>query len=200
MDKEKQTAKEIPFDGLFFHHARPLDFSSYGIVTQEKELDSDFEGAYEWVAEQVGFYPLFMAVGDTLSDVQMTGYQNQWRRLPAASSGEESFRTHDNDILFSYKSLPSGIFMDYSSWHIVLNSQYNNYQISNRELASVFKPSYTKSDWLRYARNNPHSVQFVVPSLDLRIADLVSVRNQKTKGQLEDIGFTNVAVRRIPLL
>ena len=39
-----------------------------------------FEAAYQWLEHEVGFYPLFLAVGGTLDAISMTGYQDQWRR------------------------------------------------------------------------------------------------------------------------
>jgi hypothetical protein len=48
----------------------------YGYVSQARSIDRDFEAAYQWLEHEVGFYPLFLAVGRTLDAVSMTGYQD----------------------------------------------------------------------------------------------------------------------------
>ena len=168
----------------------------------QQEFDGDyyFEGAYKWLEQQLGFYPMFLAVGSTEDDIRMTGYQNQWRRLlvEADNRGDDQHKKNiENIVLFSYRDLPNpdGVFTDYQYWHIVLNSQHNNYRITEREKSWIFKSSWSKSDWLRHAKRNPHSVQLVVPFLDLTAADQITVRNKGTKRCLEGIGFGNVEVR-----
>ena len=89
--------------------------------------------------------------------------------------------------------------MDFDYWYIVLNSYHNDYQISRLHKKWIFKYPWGRSDWMKKARKDPHSVQAVVPSLDLTKADLVSVRNHQTKLELENMGFNNVEVRRISI-
>ncbi len=36
------------------------------------------EAAYGWLADRLGFWPLFLAVGETEEDRRVTGYQMQW--------------------------------------------------------------------------------------------------------------------------
>ena len=81
----------------------------------------------------------------------------------------------------------------------VLNARHKNYQMSNYEKRLIFKPSWKKSKWLLYAKKKPHSVQLVVPNLDLRKAKRVWVRNKKTKNFLESVGFRNVDMKRIKI-
>ena len=61
----------------------------------------------------------------------------------------------------------------------------------------IFKPSYSKADWLRKARKDPCTVMLAAPSLYLPDAKRIWTRNNKTKKQLEDMGFENVEAKRI---
>lgn len=185
-----------------YHHARELEYCIYGVVRQKRETSKYFYNAYEWLQHEIGFYPLFLAIGETIDDIRMTGYQNQWRRLLAEGRSYRKYRQKgeiENQVLFSFTDIPVGVFVDYMNWHIVLNSEYNNYQITDREKRMIFRTSWGNSDWLSYARHNPHSVQLVVPDLDLREAARIWVRNMQTKKHLERAGFENVAVMRIPV-
>lgn len=204
MERERlNETKEYAWNPYFFHHKRPLEYSNFQSVAQLQGIDEDFEIAYEWVERKVGFYPLFLAVGNTPESIQMTGYQNQWQKLLGFDGSKKIYRgkgEQDNFVLFSFKDLPDGIFMDFHDWHLVLNSRKAGNEVTSQDEISIFKPSYTKSDWMRYAKKNPHSVQFIMPELDLAKADLVSVRNKETQKQLQDKGFGNVEVRRIPVI
>lgn len=203
MEKEVRARIEQKENKLvtpLYHHARELEHCIYGVVGQKREASKYFDKAYEWLQHEVGFYPLFLAVGETINDIAMTGYQNQWMRLLAEGRNYRKYRQKgeiENQVLFSFTDIPVGVFVDYMNWHMVLNSEYNNYQITDREKRMILKPSWRKSDWLRYARHNPHSVQLVVPELDLREAARIWIRNMQTKQHLERAGFGNVEVRRM---
>ena len=183
---------------LLYHHARPLDHSPCGSVKQERGLDADFEGAYRWIEHHLGFYPLFLAVGATEDDMRMTGYQNQWRK----KLGDREYRRKgeiDNYVLFSFSDVPNSIFTDFHYWHIVLNGGHSNYQISNWAKKLIFRPTWDRDRWLGYARRKPHSVQLIVPELDISRAERIWVRNRETKKHLEGLEFANIAVRRLVL-
>ena len=185
-----------------YHHARELQHCVYGIVRPKRGASKYFDKAYEWLEREVGFYPLFLAVGETIEDIEMTGYQGQWTRLLARGENYREYRKKgeiENQVLFSFTDMPAGAFMDFQNWHMVLNSERDNYQLTDREKRMIFRPSWKKSDWLRYARRNPNSVQLVVPELDLRKAVRIWVRNIQTQLNLESAGFRNVEVRRIPV-
>lgn len=186
MDKEK----------LIYHHSRVLEHVKYGVVKQERGVDEYYEDCYLWLEKQVGFYPLFLSVGETEEDIRMTGYQNQWLK----KIGSYEYRKkgeYPNYVLFSFDQLNSGVFMDYEGWHLCLNSSAINYQIRDWAKRHIFKYSWNKGDWLRYARKNPHSVQYVVPELDLSKANKVYVRNQATKKYLPKLGFKNINILRL---
>lgn len=194
---EGEGKKGVPL----YHHARPLEYSLYSVVRQEQGVDFfDFEGAYRWLEKEVGFYPLFLAVGPTEEDKRMTGYQNQWRRLLARGKDLREYRKKgeiDNQVLLSFLNISDGIFMDYEYWHIVLNSALNDYEVNKWVKKLIFRPTWNKNRWLDYAEREPHSVQLIVPELDLREAEVVWVRNRKTQEELKNIGFPNVEVRRL---
>lgn len=183
-----------------FHHSRNLEYSSFGIVKQKMGVDPDYEGAYRWLEKEVGFAPLFLAVGKIEEDIRMTGYQNQWRKLLVRGLNNREYRHKgdtENQVLFSFNDLPGGRFMDYASWHIVLNSGHKNYKINSWARKLIFRETWDKEKWISHAAKNPGSVQYVVPELDLRKADSIWVRNKETQKNLEKRGFQNVAVKRL---
>lgn len=193
---EQENKLNIPL----YHHSRPLEYSPYGIVKQERGIDFEFEGACQWIEREIGFYPVFLAVGATEQDIRMTGYHNQWRRLLARGKDLREYRKKgeiDNQALFSFTDVPDGIFMDYDYWHIVLNSTYNNYNVNKWVKKLIFRSTWDKNRWLQNAADKPHTVQLIVPELDLREAKVVWVRNRETQEQLKNTGFHNVEVRRI---
>ena len=164
-----------------------------------------------WLEAQVGFYPLFMAVGSTREDVHMTGYANQWRRAITGIPDQNSKKGYrwvlrkkgeaPNYVLFSYKNPPNDSlrFVDYGFWFLALNSSHKDYLMTDQERRWIMKPSYKPSDWLRKARKEPHHVMAVIDRLDLRKADRIWVRNEATFNTLIDMGFKAVRVKRIPI-
>lgn len=196
MEREARVlteSSENPWQGFMFHHRIPLEFVSKGIVspnyheTGEVMRQAFEEGAYRWIERELSFYPLFLSVGETERDVRTTGYQNQWLR------GEEG----SNQVLFSFRDLPGGAFIDSHNWYYILNGSNNGYKVSDYIRRLILKPSLTRADWLRHARKNPGYVELVTPALDLGKADLISVRNTDTKRQMEELGFPRVEVRRV---
>jgi len=140
----------------------------------------------------------------------MTGYANQFQRP------SPTVEVPDNSILFSWAASPSPHlrYTCYDHWHIPLNCvSYPDYphpdparrhktEITHMtpQLESwVFHNSWRESDWLRMARRCAHSVQAVVPQLDLRSADEVWCRNKDTRRMLLDMGFDEerVIVKRL---
>jgi len=163
-----------------------------------------YEPAYQWLASKVSFYPLFLAAGESRTAHQLTGYSNQFhRRQP-----DQPLR---NEVLFSFSDLPEPIsFQDYSYWHLPLGAGYDScwphqpedVQVSASDERSILKRSWRRSDWLRWERREPGSVQAVVPELDLTQATRVWCRNQPTRQRLLRMGFSpeRVSVQRIPVI
>lgn len=185
---------------LLYHHARPLEFVEYGTVTQKLGIDEDFDSSYRWLENEVGFPPLFMAVGKTEEDVRMTGYSNQWARILSWSSSGNEYRKKGeapNQVLFSYSDIPNGVFTDYNDWHIVLNSSHKQHNLNKWEKKLIFRKTWDSDKWLAQAEKHPHTVQLVVPELDLTKADAIFVRNKETQKKLQKMGFKNVQTRRM---
>jgi hypothetical protein len=163
-----------------------------------------YEAAVAWLAEQQGFWPVFLAVGDGDDARAISGYDLQWRRRTPA---EAAAGPPPSQVLFSWRAAPHGcVYSDYDYWHIVLNSvSWGDDHRARVEGAGpgvrrwVLKPSYRPSDWLRRARRSPGSVQATVPRLDLRTADAVWCRNRAARDELIARGFdpARVAVRRM---
>jgi len=187
---------------LHYPHCRSLNSVVYGEVEASPEYsDKYLKDAYLWLEKEIGFYPIFLSVGTTDEDIRMTGYQSQWRRiLSEGPNGKEYRKKGDfpNDVLFSFSDI-DGVFMDYDYWHIVLNASYNNYQVTDYEKRLIFKPSWSKSKWLRKSKKDPHSVQLVTPKLYLPNAKRIWVRNQRTQKLLTSIGFDNIESRKLVL-
>jgi len=178
----------------------------FGEIKPSREhSDPEYLKSIEWLEKEVGFYPLFLAVGTTDEDLRMTGYQDNWR-VKVASSYKDGKQVGEyrkkgefpNQVLFSFNEV-DGIFTDYQGWHIALNSAWNNYNISKQDKRYIFKYSWPRSKWIRKALDDAMGVQLVAPRLDLRLADRVMVRNNTTKKQLEETGFNNIEVKRITL-
>ena len=217
---------------LLFHHARLLEHVRYGQVRQAKlteelaatcrdgacdwdddwHVAKDMETCYAWLAERVGFWPLFLGVGGDYWGRHLTGYQNQWRQFLGHGQDGRRYRRageFPNMVLFSYEEAPPGaVFSDFYAWHMVLNAvdweARTGHDLRLRPLGvsverQVLKPSWSKADWLRKAGRDLGSVQVVVPELDLRAATVVWCRNQPTRGQLIRLGFKaeRVAVWRM---
>lgn len=185
---------------LQYHHCRSLESVIYDKVQARPEhTDEYFKMAYLWLEKEVGFYPLFLAVGRTEEDIRMTGYQNQWRRVLSEGPGGKEYRKKGkfpSEVLFSFGEV-EGVFMDYDYWHLVLGANYKNYSVTNYEKKLIFKPSWSKSRWLRKARENPHSVQLVTSELYLPEASRVWARNKLTQQLLISNGFKQVEVKRL---
>jgi hypothetical protein len=205
---------------LLYHHARPLAHVHHGAVAPVREtgvvpapgcaagngacdwgdawhVALHMEAAYGWLAERVGFWPLFLAVGEGDDDRRVTGYQNQWPRhwVPPRDL-----------VLFSWPEPPAGaVHCCHDHWNIVLNSVRHGggrhelrVELEDARAESwVLHRSWSRTDWQRHARRSPGSVQAVAPALDLAAADEVWAPNRHVARVLAGLGFERVAVRRL---
>ncbi len=87
--------------------------------------------------------------------------------------------------------------MDLQEWENVLNTRYKDYQLSSHEKKLLFKFSWSDKKWIEKAKKS--LVQLVVKELDLRTAERIWVRNQRTKKILEEMHFSNIEIKRIPV-
>lgn len=203
---KKEKASQI----LTYHHSRPLATVTHGSVFPVSPLEYEtaelypeyWDRAFRWLEGKVGFYPLFLAVGRSTEDLRMTGYQKQWAKLLMRSRAGNEYRQKGdipNKVLFSYSQIsPQGVFVDFVNWDLVLNFS-DKPDFLEKYFHSIFRPSWNKNDWMTYANKKPHSVQLVVPSLDLSQATQVTVRNSRTQKVLENMGFTHVVTGRLTL-
>jgi len=183
----------------------PLSQVTCGTVRADPAYSSpDFMPAYEWLAEQIGFFPHFVSVGNSESALYQTGYQDNWRVWTGGDiiQGEnrKNYRKKGefpNLVLLSFDHL-EGMFMDYMSWHIAINACTNGKSVSTREMKMILKPSWTDRHWLRAAMKT-HSVELLIPEIPLDKAAGVRVRNLSTRKLMETKGFKNVEVARIPV-
>jgi len=133
----------------------------------------------------------------------MTGYDDNWRVWTGCRSVGGKRRTlyrnkgqFPNLALFSFENI-EGVFMDFQSWHIALNTCMNGGSVSEAERRMIFKPSWTRSRWLSASRKGTHRVQLVAPAVPLHRAEHGYVRNSVTRFILEKRGFTNTEVKRV---
>lgn len=181
---------------LKFHHCIPLNQMIYDIIyPDEQHSEPYFIPAYKWFEKEVGFYPVFLAVGSTTEDIRMTGYMNNWRRI----KGNKPIHRNENLVLLSFGDV-EGVFSDYDFWHIPLNMRNSEYPITEYERKLIFKKSWNRSRWINYAKKSPHRVQLCTPLLDLRRAARVWVRNRNTREVVEEMGFTNVHVQSVSVM
>ncbi|MBI5391674.1 hypothetical protein HZB00_01600 [Candidatus Woesearchaeota archaeon] len=177
---------------LRYHHVMNLEDVFYGRIKPDPERsDKDFRQAYRWLEKEVGFYPLFLAVGAREENMRMTGYQNQWMQ---GKQGE----TKLNTVLFSFEEI-EGVFTDYDIWHLVLGAGAKEYKMPEQDKQMLFKKSWSKARWLKKADEKTNTVQIVTPKLDLRQAGRIWVRNRRTKEKMEEEGFIGVEIKRIKI-
>lgn len=174
----------------------PLELCRYGIIEANEEMSlSDGEdewgyvAAYRWLAQRIGHWPLFLAVGSKEDAVRITGYQNQWARLLSSSAQGNQYREpgqFPSTVLFSFAKLPDVSYSDYYNWHTPLNDPRVDRPEVDRQ---VLAPGRSEDNWLRKASRQPGSVQGHVPRLDLRTAERVCCRSQEARQQLIALGF-----------
>ena len=213
-------------DEPLFHHCTNLSTVVYGIIipneyhTLNKNdihnggwISIDFYDEFydmdvkanNWLKGEVGFYPLFLSVGNSIHDYYMTGYNDNWRVSVSRWYDKEKKKfcskrrkkgEFPNCIMFSFDDLDC-VFMDHVWWVIVgYNNAINGEETTDREKRCIFKYSWSRSKWFKKSRESG-GVQCVVPQLDLRQASRVWVRNKKTKNILEGMGFKNIFIKRI---
>jgi hypothetical protein len=192
---------------LLFHHCISLDAVRFGTIRPERKFsDPEFLPAYEWVEEIIGFFPIFYAVGQINAALPMTGYADNWRYLTGGEMVNGIYqKTYNrkgnfpNLALFSFDTI-NGIFMDFQSWHIALNACMNGGNVTPAEQRMIFKPSWSRSRWIRAALNGTHLVQLIAPELPLPLAKRGYVRNTKTKRIVERMGFPDITIKRVKVM
>jgi len=194
---------------LLYHHCTNLENVVYGkIKPNPKYSDKDFLPSYKWLEKEIGFYPLFLSVGNEKEIIRLTGYQNQWRIKTAVeeerADGIYLLRSHrirgdyPNNVLFSFNNL-DGIYTDYTIWEKDVLGDVQYWNISEYIRKRLFKKSWNKTRWIKKAKMKRQYVQLVKPELDLTKADRILTRNRDTKIKLEKMGFSNVKVKRLLL-
>lgn len=180
---------------LLYHHCRASGNISHGEIRPNPRSPAPgFKKAYLWLQNQVGFYPLFVAVGATENDLRLTGYQDNWWNKSHRYT-YRSNRKFTNGVLFSFAEV-RGIFMDFLEWHISINDANGNREVSDYDKRLIFKPSWSRSRWLAHARGG-RPVQLVVPRLYLPDAKRIWVKDKITRAQMERLGFDGIEVKRL---
>lgn len=197
---------------LLLYHALPFEQVRHEAFAPDPSYsEAEYLPAYRWLETQVGFFPIFLAIGAEGDEepLRVTGYQNNWRRLLSyhydadgtyhytlAKAGE-----HHNRVLFAFSpdSFETLSYNDYMWWNIVLTEVTCEREVDKQLWRRLFKPSWNASKWRSLARKDGHGVQVLTNALDLRSAKFVYVRNRATQKALQAQGFENVVVKRLPV-
>jgi hypothetical protein len=122
-DKTASLAEE-----KYLYHVIDFTAVSRSVLRPQVEFsDSEWIPAYQWLENEIGFYPLFLAVGDG-NAAYVTGYQNQWRVHLGGTMSDGKYvpkkrkaGEFPNFVLFAFRqSELQGCFTDYQWWNIVL--------------------------------------------------------------------------------
>lgn len=165
-----------------------------------------YEPAYRYAAERIGFWPLFLAVGEHPDAQRLTGYDNQFRRAIAWGPTGTTYRPaggFPDDVLLSWQSAPAEqlVHSDYDWWCCALmcvdheTRAFQAEHMGSRAERCIWKSSYAPARWRLLARREPGRVQAMVPQVDLRTADLVRCRSRRTRAMLVGMGFDPERVR-----
>lgn len=184
----------------------PFSQVQYGTITANPVYsDSDFLPAYEWLEQEIGFFPHFLSVGNSETEIHRTGYADNWRVFDHGEFTGNGYQKYyhkkgefPNLVLLSFDN-EDGVFMDYMSWHIAINACMKKKQVSKQERKMILKPSWDKRRWIRAAEKGSHVVDLLTPELSPGRASRIYVRNQVTKKKMELMGFRNIEVRRLPV-
>lgn len=170
---------------------RSLDSVVFGeIKPDHRYVGPLFQGSYRWLEQQVGFYPLYVAVCE---DRKGSRANVMYDKYPDDRQIWETILRYD--VLFSFENV-EGVFSDEVVWNTVITDLQNGDPISDYHRRCLFKPSWSKARWLRVAKKGDHWVQLVTPSLYLPDAQQIWVKNHETKEALEALGFKDVALRQ----
>jgi hypothetical protein len=188
----------------------PLALVSYSALEADVKHTDDpgSAKAFSWLADEIGFYPHFLSYGNEEAEA-LTGYTNQWARIMSGSMVNGEWKNvlrkkgeNWNTVLFQFEleALADPVFTDYDWWCRCKDAVENGGQPWRREYKRCFRRTWSKRDWLRRAHKKPCDVQVLVSVIDLRKACEVWVRNKATQKKLVDMGFSNVIVKRLPIL
>lgn len=189
-----------------YHHCMPFSQVRFGTITADPEYSySDFLPAYEWLEEEIGFFPHFLSVGNSKTVIRRTGYADNWRVFERGEFTDEGYRKFyrgkgefPNLVLLSFDDA-DGVFMDDLSWNIAINACLNKTNVSKQEMKMILKPSWNRQRWLRAAETGSHGVDLLTPELSLDRASRIYVRNLATKKNMEISGFRNIQRMRLPV-
>jgi hypothetical protein len=190
----------------FYHHCMPFSQVHFGTITANPDYSySDFLPAYEWLEQEIGFFPHFLSVGNSETAISRTGYADNWRVFDHGEfTGNGYLKFYHkkgefpNLVLLSFDDA-EGVFMDDLSWNIAINACMHGRTVTRQETKMILKPSWNKRRWIHAAEQDQCWVCLLAPELFLDSASGISVRNQSTKKEMENRGFRNIRTLRIPV-
>jgi hypothetical protein len=198
--------------GLTAYHCIPLEQVVFDLIVADPKYTNDDTdcSSYTWLAGQVGFYPIFVALGNK-DIIGMTRYHCQFSKpgpkweyrigenKPVRIVAEKP-RLSFNYVLFEFPLSALSdrvVFTDYSYW-CTINGDFADTERNPVSVKRTFKRSWSRRRWLEYASAPGWNwnVQPIVPVLDLRLCKRVWVRNERTRNKVERMGFQNIGIKR----
>lgn len=196
---------------VYLFHGRDLNEVTCGVVYPNKEHphNPDQVPKYQWLEKQIGFWPLWLAVGSRKA-AYFTRYHYNW-----TSGYGWNERGHldwkpwkkgeaPNRVMFIFDpNCIDGVFVDYMSWldlgmcmrHTTAGVVVEN--VDDQLKKRILLDGMTREEKMQYSYKNPLYLNYVTQNLDLRKALAVWCRDEATKQKLEQMGFTKVQVVRI---
>ncbi len=191
-------------DKVYLFHGRDLDEVAYDIVLPNKEHphNPDQIPKYKWLEKEIGFWPLWLAVGSRKA-AYFTRYHYNWTSgYGWNEKGHLDWKPWKNGeapnrVMFIFEpDTIDGAFIDYSAW-LDLGAKLIRSEpspVEDRLRNRLLLSGMTREEKLRYSYEHPLDLNYVTPGLDLRKAIVVWCRDEETKLKLEKMGFTNVQV------
>lgn len=203
-----------------YYHSIPLKNIRYGWLTAHPRYsDKSFQNAYLWLERYIGYYPLFLAVGnDATTPYEMTGFNANFKtRITGYGKKQQkpvNCRNPDplpNMVLFRFErsAFETLHYQDYDAWYGILTTygfdateeEWNSPQrirFIRRLSPVIFKHQWSEELWLEKVRKKPGTVQAITPAVDLRLASRIYCKNRKTMEYLRRLGFQSLIKYKPP--
>jgi hypothetical protein len=179
-------------------HSSYFSSVSFGEMRADPSFSDDvWHDEFRWLEKQIGFYPLFMAFGNNYA-IENTFYKGP-------ESRGVHWRKHTVLSIFELDALADVVFTDYDVWTHSCSEDMPRFSAATARLTkrqrkwvdALFKPSWTREQWLQKASEDCTSVQLLVPSLDFRRASEIWTRGSRLQARLHASGLPNVRVRKV---
>lgn len=170
---------------VYLFHSIPFCQIKPGVLIPDPRYSSEsLRPAYRWLESEIGFYPLFLAVGNEEA-VYATGYRDLIDRR--------------RDLVLFGMPLDAvqGVTIHAGLWNRVIGDICSGYEPSQRHARLCFRRWWSRARWLAAAQNG-NLVQMVAPQIDLAHATLVWAQDEQTTENLQLMGFHQAETHSYP--